>query len=180
MEKKAISGIITAVVMIALVMAVSSIVWVVVNNLVKDKLDEAGSCFNIFEKVTINSRYTCYNITQSNSGDPNELRFPINIADIELTGILVSISNKEGNSKSFKLSKTGLTEDYVRLYSDNGYTNQDILLPGKNSGTTFVIDLDSTGIGIPSSIQIAPIVNERQCEVSDSLQFIDNCMALVN
>lgn len=175
MEKKAISGIITAVVMIALVMAVSSIVWVVVNNLVKDKLDEAGSCFNIFDKVTINSRYTCYDT----EGGKTELRFPINIADIELTGILVSISNSEGNSKSFKLSKdTTISETYLKLYGGN--LGEPIPFPEKNSGTTFVVDTVVAGISSPSSIQIAPIVNERQCEVSDSLRFIDNCQALVN
>ena len=50
-NKKAISGIVTAVIMIALVMAAAIIVWVVVNNLVTEQLGEAESCFMIFGKV---------------------------------------------------------------------------------------------------------------------------------
>ena len=177
MEKKAISGIITAVVMIALVMAASSIVWTIVNNIVREKLDEAGSCFDTFEKVTINNKYTCYNITKPESGDPNELQISISVADIELTELLVSVSGKEGNSKSFKLSKNPITEDYLRLYS--GPYGAPLSLPQKNSGTTYVLDTSKAGISSPSSIQVAPVVGGKQCEVSDSLQDIDNCLSLV-
>ncbi len=177
MEKKAISGVITAVVMIALVMAASSIVWTVVNNLVREKLDETSSCFDTFEKVTINNKYTCYNITKEGSGNPNELQISISVGDIELTELLVSVSGKEGNSKSFKLSETPINEGYLRLYA--GTYGEDISMPGKNSGITYIIDTSSAGISSPSSIQVAPVVGGKQCEISDSLQNIDKCFSLV-
>jgi flagellin-like protein len=179
MEKKAISGVITAVIMIALVMAASSIVWTVVNNIVKERLEEAGSCFDTFEKVTINNRYTCYNITKEGSGDPNELQISIGVGDIELTALLVSISDNEGNSKSFKLSDTHLPTSYLRLYkgSYNDPADQ-IVMPKKNSGITYIINTAEAGISKPSSIQVAPVVGGKQCEVTDSLQSIDNCLAL--
>ncbi|MEN7982296.1 MAG: archaellin/type IV pilin N-terminal domain-containing protein [Nanoarchaeota archaeon] len=176
-SKKAISGVITAVIMIALVIAATSIVWTIVNNLVKDKLDEAGSCFDTFEKVTINNKYTCYNITEESSTDPNELRVSISVSDIDLTALLVSVSDSQGNSKSFKLSNTPITENYLRLY--NGNYNEDIIIPEKNSGINYVINTQELGIGYPSLIQLAPIVGGKQCEVSDLLSKIDNCKSLV-
>lgn len=169
MEKRAISGVITAVVMIALVMAASSIVWVIVNNLVKEKLDEAGSCFDTFEKVTINNRYTCYNASSS------ELQISVNVADIELTELLVSVSG-EGESKSFKLDKNELSNGYLSYYPTH---NQPVSIPGKNSGRTYIFDTIAAGVSNPSSVQVAPVVGGRQCEVTDSLQSIDRCLSLI-
>lgn len=167
-NKKAISGVITAVIMIAIVIAASSIVWTVVNNLVKDKLEEAGSCFDTFEKVTINSRYTCYNSSS------NELQFSISVEDIDLTSLLVSVSGG-GESKSFRLTSQGLTEDYLFTYPSK---SQPVYLPEQNSGKTYILNLETAGISKPDLIQIAPIIGTNQCELSDSLAQIDNCLAL--
>lgn len=177
-SKKGISGVITAVIMIALVIAATSIIWTIVNNLVRDKLEEAGSCFDAFEKVNINNRYTCYNITNPASGDPNELHVSIGVEDISLTAILVSIADKEGNSKSFKLSDTALTENYLK---DSGGTyGEPVLMPEKNSGKTYILNTDLLGIGYPSLIQVAPVSGGKQCEVADALAQIDDCKALVS
>lgn len=168
MEKRAISGIITAVVMIALVMAASSIVWVVVNNLVRERLDEASSCFGTYDKVTINEEYTCYNSTSQ------ELLFSINVGDIELTELLVSISG-EGESQGFKLNEAGITNGYLSSYPDRNTT---VFVPGKNSGKAYIFNTTAAGVSVASSIQVAPVVGGKQCETSDSLQFIDNCLSL--
>jgi flagellin-like protein len=166
-SKKGISGIITAVIMIALVIAVSTIVWTVVNNLVKTKLDEAGSCFDIFEKVKLNSKYTCYNSSS------NELQFSISIEDLDISELLVSISGN-GESKSFKLTPNGLTNNYLYTYPKK---EQPVYLPEKNSGKTYIVDLTAADIAKPDMIQIAPIINQKQCEVADTLQQIDNCFS---
>ena len=59
-NKKGVSGIVATVIMIALVIAIGGVVWAVVNNLVSEQLDDAGSCFNIFEEVSFNNQYTCW------------------------------------------------------------------------------------------------------------------------
>ena len=64
-NKRGLSGVIAAVLMIALVMVVSVIVWVVVRNLVEGKLEDVESCFGDYGKITINSRYVCYNFTSN-------------------------------------------------------------------------------------------------------------------
>ena len=169
MSKKGISGVITTVIMIALVMAASSIVWVTVNNLIGEKLEEAGSCFDVFEKIIINSRFTCYNLSAK------EFQFSISVGDIEIDELLVAISGG-GQSQSFKLTEAGLTENYLRQYPSGEY-GQPIFLPEKNSGKTYVMDVES--FSVPSSIQIAPVIGGKQCEVSDSLKDIDRCLTLV-
>lgn len=183
MEKKAISGVIAAVLMIALVMASISIVWVVVNNIVEDKLSEAGSCFDVFDKIEIDDRYTCYTMKEDGSDSegktiyvPNELNFSISVGDIDVQEILVSISSS-GKAESFNL-KPGFTDPNVKSYGNN-YGDQ-INFPGKNSGQTYSFNLDRVDMGKPTSIQIAPIIGGNTCEVADSLQFIDNCLALVD
>jgi flagellin-like protein len=169
-SKRGISGVVTAVIMIALVIAASSIVWTVVNNLVKNKLDEAGSCFDTFEKVTINSKYTCY------SSSSNEFQFSIRVAgDIDLTSLLVSVSG-QGESKSFKLTPEGLATDYLFTYPKR---EQPVYLPKKGDGRTYILNLDIAEMSRPESIQVAPLVGGKQCEVSDSLQQIDSCELLI-
>lgn len=85
-NKKAISGVIAAVIMIAVVMAAVIIVWGAVIPMVREQLKGTESCFGIFEKVTINSMYTCYNSSS------NSFQFSINIGDIDVEKVIVSIS----------------------------------------------------------------------------------------
>ncbi|MHA1988097.1 MAG: hypothetical protein ACW98D_15790 [Promethearchaeota archaeon] len=159
---KAVSGVIVAVIMIALVMAATVIVWTVVNNLIKGKLGNVESCFGIFEKITINSRYTCYNDTSK------EFQFSINIGDIDVDKVIVSIS-REGTTNSFEIPSA--TSGLVNYPSGSG----DVILPGKNSGLTYIYSVAQS----PDLIKIAPIINGKQCEVSDLLLEIDDCSSLV-
>ncbi|MFC1666086.1 hypothetical protein ACFLZF_00010 [Nanoarchaeota archaeon] len=172
MKKKAISGVVTAVLMIALVMAMGSVVWVIVNNIVQEKLDEAGSCIDIFEKIKINNEYTCFNASSK------ELQFSIGIKDIQADGALISVLGS-GESKSFRLTTKGISEEFLKKYPDGNY-GETIFLPGKNSGKTYVMNTELAQISSPNSIKIAPIINNNQCEVSDSFSPIDDCRKLAN
>ena len=91
-NRKGISGVITAVIMIALVLVAAVIVWVVVRNIVQGQLTGVESCFGVYGKVTINNRYTCYNSSS------NKFQFSVNIGDIDVSAVLVSISG-EGATK---------------------------------------------------------------------------------
>ncbi len=166
MKKKGISGFIVALLLIALALVVSIIVWTVVNNIVQEKLKEAESCFKNFNKVTINSRYTCYN----SSG---LVQFSIDIGDIDVEGVLIAIS-AEGRSKSFTLTTE---EKQIENLTDLS-GNPDVKLPEKNGGQTYIYNWGSIFLTNPDSIKIAPIIDGIQCEVSDSLFNIDNCNTL--
>ncbi len=167
-NRRGISGVITVVILIALVMTIAGIVWAVVNNLVKEELEGAGSCFGIFGKVNLNSRYTCYNSSQ-------ELLFSISIGDVDVDEALIGISG-QGTGVSFKLSSQAGPIDNVFTYPDR---SADVSLPSKNSGLTYIFDLAGAGFsGTPDSVSIAPIIKGNQCGVSDTLGEIANCASL--
>ncbi len=161
--KKGVSAVVATVIMIALVIAVVLIVWKMVFKIVKEETAGAESCFGIFDKISINDYYTCYNYSSK------ELRLAISRKDIDIDELLISISDGEGNSQSFKISSQPLSEPYIRVSSG------EVKLPGKNSGVSYFIDTAGLGMGKPEVVKIAPIVNGKQCEVSDSLSKIDGC-----
>lgn len=175
MNKKGLSGIIVTMILIAITMAVVVIVWTIVNNLVEEQTEKAASCFGIFEKVTIDDKYTCYNY------NTNEIQFSINIVDVEVDEILISISASSG-SKNFRIKSDEEIINNLRYYS--GSYNSPVKLPDKDGGTTYIFNW--TNALYPGSeknsvnqIKIAPMINQKQCEPSDSATDIVNCEILV-
>jgi len=162
MSKRGLSTIVTTVILIVIVFVLISILWTTVNNLITKSLEKAESCFGNFEKVTINNKYTCYNHTT------NETLFSINIKEIDVDGVLVSIS-VGGGTKSYTLTNDEQSIPGLGSYPSGSGS---VKLPGKNAGLTYIVSDFSER---PSSIQIAPIINEKQCEVSDSLFEIGFC-----
>ena len=162
--KKGVSGVVVMVLLVALSIVVVAVVWGVVRNVVTTNLEDVESCFTAFDKVTINSMYTCYDFDAGAEGSGN-FRFSINVGDIELEKIIVVISS-EGETKNFEL---GIEEN-----SDlKGYMGKDTEVPGKNSGKTYIVP----NMGQPDLIKVAPVVDGKQCDFSDSLSEIDVCLS---
>lgn len=169
-NKRGLSAVIGAIILIALAVASVSIIWVVVKNMIEGNIEQTESCgVKNFDKVNINNEFTCYNYSSE------EFRFSINIGDIEVDELLISISTEE-ETKSFRINEDG--SSYPELRSYRGEYGSIIRPPVKDAGLTYVADMNKIGIGIPKSIKIAPSVDGKQCEVSDSLYEIDNCLAL--
>lgn len=162
-NKSGLSGVVSAMIMIALVMAAGVLIWIFSSNLVNKNLEEAESCFKIYDKVTINGDYTCYDWANK------EILISIKVADIEIGGILVGVSG-EGNSGSFVLGNNPAPIQNVKPYLSETY-GEAVSAPGKNSGKTYVMRFNS----IPESIEIAPIVNGKQCDVSDAVYNVYQC-----
>jgi len=170
-DRKGVSGVVAMVLMITLVIVVVGVVWVVVNNLVSESIESTESCFGIFDKVKITTGYTCYNSSSE------ELQFSISVGDITVDELLVSVSS-EGTSTSFKLSSDA-QESYLKNYGVGTNYGEILIFPGKNSGRTYVFNMTNAGLsGIPDSIEIAPIIEKKQCGVSDSISEFDNCLLL--
>jgi len=166
-NKKGVAPVVATILLIVLVIVIVAVVWAVINNLIKDQLDEGEVCFGIFEKVSLNSRYTCYNSSS------NESQFSINIGDIDVDEVLVEIS-AEGTSASFKINETGEIE-YLVMYPTRSSI---ITLPSKNAGSTYIFNMTGAGFSeIVNSIRIAPIIEGTQCSVSDSMYEIDRCLS---
>ncbi len=167
-NKKGLSAVVTTVLLIALTIAMVSVVWVIINNVVKGKLGSAESCFGIIEKVTLNPRYTCYDQTSGN----DEILISISVGDLEnLDDILVSVSG-QGTSSSFKIK-----DDPAELLSYPSRAQQ-VSFPGKNSGLTYIYILPSSFTQEPDSVEIAPIIDGEQCGISSSINEFDSCSSL--
>ena len=169
-NKHGLSEVVSIVLFLALVVVMVGLVWMVVNNLVKDKLSSTGSCFDTAGKVSINSRYTCYNSSS------NEFQFSISLGDLDVEEVLIGFSSV-GTSESFTITNVNSTIENVVSYPSR---NVNVTLPKKNGGLTYLFDMDAAGFsGTPDSIRIAPVIDGNQCETSDTLNQIDDCQSLV-
>jgi len=134
-NSKGVSQIIATVIMIALVFAVAAIVFGVITNLVDEQIEGSESCFGNFGKVTIDKRFTCYNDSS------NELTFLVEVGGIDIDGILTSVSGKSG-AISFEIKNNTLS--FVKTY--NGVYGEVLNSPGKNSGKTYIVNLDEISV----------------------------------
>lgn len=164
-SKKAISETITTLTFIGLAIVAIGIVWVVVNNLLQENISQTSSCFNILDKVKFEDDYTCF------KSSSNELEFYLTIGNIDVDNVLISITGEEG-AKSLTLEKS---QSYSFLKYLNGEYKEEVSLPSKQSGKTYVINLNEFEIGNPLGIKVAPVVNGKQCEVSDNVLDLQNC-----
>jgi hypothetical protein len=171
-NKKSLSSVIATVLLILLVTAAMAIVWVFVNNIIKNRTEGTQSCFDVesSEKVTLNGYYTCSNLTKG------EVQFSINIGDAEIDSLVISIL-VNGNSKSFTLTNNDSAVTNLRPY--NGTAGDLVKLPGKNEGKTYV----ASGFGAAEKvdwIKIAPVIDKKQCDASDSTYNVVDCSLLAN
>ncbi len=166
MNKRGLSNVVATVIMIAIVIAATVLVWVVINNTVNKEVEGTTSCFGIFDKVSLEPEYTCYD----SSG--KYLLFGIGIGDLEVDGIIVSVSSV-GGSTSLTIDKKS-SSDNSNLKFYNGTLNE--WAPGINTGFTYNL----TGINsLPDSIRIAPIIGGKQCAETDEITEIESCSSLL-
>lgn len=165
-SKHGLSAVIATVMLVLLAIVLIGFVWVVVNDLVNKSIDESSSCFDVFDKVNLNSAYTCYNSSS------NEMQFSININDINVDNVLISIS-AEGQRKTITLTNEEKRITYLRPY--NGIFTDNVSLPGENSGKTYDYDMNPWVNSKPDLIEIAPTVGGNQCDVTDSITEVVYC-----
>ncbi len=176
-NKKGVSGIVVAVIMIALVMAAGVIVWVVIKNTIEQKTSSTESCFGNFDKVKINPLYTCFD------DDLNRFNFSISVGDIEVDAIVISIA-AGGSTKSYEITNNpraisdggeeGLANYTVGVPS--GFGTDQIVLPGKNAGKTYVTNFFKSTI---DRMEISLIIGGNQCGVAEAMTDIPSCKGII-
>lgn len=163
-NKHGLSTVVATLLLVLLTVALVGIVWGVIKSITEDSLPNQG-CLDMFEKLKFNYEYTCYNTTSK------EMLISISEEDINISKAVVTIGYP-GSSKSIEITETLSTVPYLRPY--NGGAS--VILPGPNSGTTYIYNLSAAGfIGRPDSIKITPVIGKEQCATSDSFNEIDNC-----
>lgn len=160
-NKKAMSQVIGAVLMIALAVGLVAAVWGIINSFVSERLDKTGSCYSIIGKTHLNPDYTCYNA----SG--NYFQVSVTFDEVELDSIFLAIVT-EDSSEVFQLTNESKTMENIRPY--NGEETE-VSMPKPESGKTYIIDSENK----PSRVQIAPRTGGTTCDVSDTIDSIATC-----
>jgi hypothetical protein len=171
-NKKALSTVVSTVLIILLVVVSTSIVWVFVKNIVESRTKGVNTCFDVSSsgKVALNEYYTCYNKTSG------EVQFSIDIKDAKIDSLIIAIA-VAGSSKSFTLTNNYTTNPSLKPYPDGNY-GDNVKLPGKNEGLTYVAS-GFAGTKV-DSIVIAPIIDGKQCDSSDETYEVENCNLLAD
>ena len=162
-NRKAVSGIVVMVVMIALVISISAIVFTMTKKTVEEKIKKSEACGpNIIGKLSINSEYVCYDDATG------EFVFSINRGEIELDKLIIAIETETKITQIEMIEGAIEGIDGLVSYPDRGLA----IIPAKNAGRTYI----ATGFSEPViGIKIIPVINEEQCEVADSLNEIIPC-----
>jgi flagellin-like protein len=172
--KKGVSTIIATVLLIALTLTAASVVWAVVKNIVESNQKTAQACFNNFDKLSINSRYTCYDSTN------DEFQFSIDRGDIDLEKIIVAVTGEtsegEITTSRFELTSTPTSFATLGKYPNPSYESDLLTLPAKNAGKTYITDAFKDKA--PDVIIIAAVIDGKQCDAADTLTTIDDCSLL--
>lgn len=163
--KNGLSTIIASLIMVLLVIVMVGVVWGITKGIIDKNADT--SCFGNYGKVTLNNDYTCYTPV----GGLYDVRFSVNVGDVDMDGVVVTLIGVWGD-KSFSIMK-GEGEIISGLKNYDETTS--IKSPDKNAGLTYV----ATGVQKVDSIRIAPIINGKQCEVSNSINEIGDCKGSV-
>jgi hypothetical protein len=164
-KKKAMSEVVSSILMVVLVLVLVGVVWGVINNVVNQQIRTTEKCSGNFGKITIDEKYTCYNLT-SKSFD-----FSIVVGDIAFDKLLVSIAS-QGSTKVLVLNSTSTILTDVINYPNK--TGGGITAPTPNSGKTYIYNGTTFR---PDSIQVAAVIGGEQCQTSDSLTIIEDCSA---
>lgn len=160
-NKKAMSAVVAVMLLIVIVLAGTTIIWKVVNKTVEEGLEGAKSCYDVLDKIEINSEYTCYDFNNK------EMHVSVGLGDIEIENLFLVLTN-EDSSLSFELSNELETITDLRNY--NG--TLEVKIPNKNAGTTFIA---SNVEEMPILIEVAPRVNGELCRAVDSFSEIYAC-----
>jgi hypothetical protein len=161
-NKKALSEIVTTMLIIVLIIMAIGIIFGVIYNFLQNRLNKTGSCYNTFEKISLNDDYTCYNQSAK------IMQFSISRKNIVLNYLLVSISFNE-SSRTYKLYDDPLIIPNLTDYSTGSLY---VSLPGNESGKTYLAENIEE---IPDLIEIAPNINNNQCEISSKIEEIVYC-----
>ncbi len=105
------STVLATVIILAITVAMGALVWGIISNLIGENLEESQSCFGVLDQVKLNNDYTCYNSTSK------KVQFSVNVGDIDIDAILVSISF-EGSSDSATLTGNYQTLSNIKYYPD--------------------------------------------------------------
>ncbi|MBS3085830.1 hypothetical protein J4225_04055 [Candidatus Pacearchaeota archaeon] len=176
-DKKGLSGVISVLILITLVVVAIGIIWTVINQMIKGNLEQAGTCSDIFDKIKLNKVYTCWQ-NQSDGTYNDMTQVSINVENIEVEKFGVSIMSK-GNSKGFELID-GQSAIFIKNSGAGTNFGNPLELPGKNAGKTYIVDTSLPFFSftdVPESVKLSAFIDGQDCGVVDIASEIGKCAA---
>ena len=167
MDKRGVSGVVVTIILIGITLSAITIVWSIVSNSLNRNLGKSQSCSDLFQKISLNRDYTCFdNLSR-------ELHFSINIGDIMVDKIIIYVTSG-ANSGKFELTNTPHSITNVKPFGGN--YGENVTLPGKNTGTTYVLNMPRAGLNeFPEEIQLVPVIDSNECPTIDAMRSIEDC-----
>ncbi|PIN78102.1 hypothetical protein COV15_00375 [Candidatus Woesearchaeota archaeon CG10_big_fil_rev_8_21_14_0_10_34_12] len=160
MNKQAVSEIVSTVLLILITIIAISIVSVFLLPMIKDRLNEGASCFDVLDSLEIQS--ACY------AGD--EVQIGIMVKSDNLAGVAAVVSSISSSKRIDILNNK--TNENIKPY--NGNYGEILMLPGENEFKTYIL---KTGFEEFSKIELAPLVQTgkkiKTCEIESSLSLVE-------
>jgi len=149
-NKKGISGVITTIILIAIVLVLVGIIYSVIIPMVRKNIEHATACSpDIIGKISLNKLNTCYEeVVENGVVTRRIMKVSVEIEDIDYDKILVYIS-KGGDSITKEIKDQAQNSGKTYLYS---YTNAK-----------------------PDTIKLVPVIKGEQCQVVDSINEVATC-----
>ena len=165
-NKKGVSAIVATVLIILITVAAVTIIWAAIIPMVTDQLDKGSACLEVTSQLSVGgSGYTCLNSTHLNV----QVKTGSDVSTLQNLQFLVG---EGGTTTSFNLFDAAgtLTEGI------SGVTT----LPGPNSASVYLLDLEILEISAPDSIGIAPMITLgnaiESCDVAATFTPIPACI----
>lgn len=167
-NKKGLSVVVTSLLLIGISIIGIAIVWASTRNIVKKQISNSESCYGINEKMELDSKNTCYEKVSNNY----YVRFQVNVKDVDLQKLIISISSNAEQQGYTLTNKTQIINGLKRYPN----TTAPLVLPGQNKGFSYKAGPFNNAI---DNVEIAAVINDQQCGVADSIAGIENCDLLV-
>ena len=162
LNKKGLSQVVGTLLMVLLTIAAIGAVWGVIDAFVNDRLEDTAACYDVYDKVTLNNEYSCYNVTS------DQTYISVEVKDIIIDSLVVAVAYN-GLSDPFELTNQSQIISNVLMYPSLANS---VSMPGPSSGKTYVLDVS----GVPEKISIAPKISGNQCDASSSISNIPTCI----
>jgi FlaG/FlaF family flagellin (archaellin) len=159
-NKKAVSALIEAVLLILMTIAAAGVVYSFVLPMIRGNIETSAKCSDASIEI-ITEGYTCY------TGNEVQIQVKRSEKDINISGIQLQISGG-GKSKAVVIK----AQAYANIKEYGSGYNTALTIPGKSESRTYVIDITTLGITSPDGVSAAPIVKvadkDNLCGTSSS------------
>ena len=167
MQKRGVSELVATVLIVLVTIAAVGLIAGAIVPMIKDNFAAGQKCQ--LAQISVNKDYSCYD----SSSNGIKLVVSRGSGEVEISGIQIKIISKDGSSKAESILSVG-------LYS---FLSGPVVIPGKNSDSSFTIDLNKLNISNADKVAVIPMVKignkDKTCEISAETK-ISNCITNLN